>query len=100
MACGPLSEEKKATQEVQDICDEVKRRAEYKAKASYDQFEAVSYKTQLVSGTTYFIKVDVGNNSYIHLRIFKVLPHIGSYVELHDVKTGMTKKDSLDIFGK
>ena len=23
MACGPLSEEKKATQEVQDICDEV-----------------------------------------------------------------------------
>lgn len=45
-------------------------------------------------------QVDVGNNSYIHLRIFKVLPHIGSYVELHDVKTGMTKKDSLDIFGK
>ena len=23
MACGPLSEEKKATKEVQDICDEV-----------------------------------------------------------------------------
>ena len=36
---------------------QVKRRAEYRAKASYDQFEAVSYKTQLVSGTTYFIKV-------------------------------------------
>ena len=39
----------------------------------------------------------MGNNSYVHLRIFKVLPHIGSYVELHDVKTGLTKQDSLEI---
>ncbi|XP_020622042.1 cystatin-B-like [Orbicella faveolata] len=100
MACGQLSEEKKATKEVQDICDEVKNRAEYKGKASYDQFDAVSFKTQLVSGTHYFIKVHVGNNSYVHLRVFKCLPHIGSHLELHAMKTGLTKEDSLEIFGK
>lgn len=100
MACGAPSEEKRADKEVQDICDEIKNRVENREKASFPKFEAVCYKTQLVAGTNYFIKVDVGNNSYIHLRVFKTLPHVGGYLELNAVKTGLTKEDSLDYFEK
>ena len=45
-------------------------------------------------------QVDVGNNTYVHLRIFKCLPHIGSHLELHAMKTASSRDESLEIFGK
>ncbi|KAL9969469.1 hypothetical protein ACROYT_G021689 [Oculina patagonica] len=98
MACGAPSEEKKADGEVQKIVDEMKSQAEAKAGESYNQFEAISYKTQLVAGTNYFIKVKVGDSSYVNLRVYKTLSHAGSTLELTDMKTGLKEEDSLQYF--
>ncbi|KAM7447846.1 hypothetical protein ABFA07_004034 [Porites harrisoni] len=96
--CGGTSGLKPATEAEQKICDEVKSKAEEKAGTKFSQFVAKSFKTQVVAGTNYFIKVDVGNSSFVHLRVYQTLPHAGSTIELTDIKTGLKEDDNLDYF--
>lgn len=46
---------------------------------------------QVVAGTNYFIKVDVGHNQYAHLRVYQPLPHQGKEAEVHSVQLGKAK---------
>ncbi|KAL4001054.1 hypothetical protein ACER0C_006353 [Sarotherodon galilaeus] len=55
--CGGLTEEKQADEAVQNICDAMKPHAEQKTGRNFEVFTAKSYKTQVVAGTNYFIKV-------------------------------------------
>lgn len=96
--CGGTSQLKQADKEVQQICDQIKEEAEKKAETKFPQFVAVSYKTQLVAGTNYFIKVDVGDGNFIHLRVYKTLPYAGSTLELSALKTGMKEDSALEYF--
>ncbi|NWQ94442.1 CYTA5 protein, partial [Burhinus bistriatus] len=57
METGGLSEPKPATPEIQHIANEVKQEFERRSKRTYDIFKAIVYKTQVVAGTNYFIKV-------------------------------------------
>lgn len=98
MACGAAGQEMKATEEVQKIVDEVKSQAEAKAGTTFNEFKAISYRAQVVAGQNYFVKVKVGDSSYIHLRIYQTLPHDGSRLELTAIKTGLSEGDSLDYF--
>ncbi|KAM7444169.1 hypothetical protein ABFA07_007214 [Porites harrisoni] len=92
---GPL---KPADAEVQKICDQVKPQAEEMAGQVFEEFKAISYKTQVVAGKNYFIKVHVGGPSYVHLRVFQSLPDDGSTLTLSAIKTGMTKDDPINYF--
>lgn len=40
------------------------------ALGSVQFFVPVSYKTQVVAGTNYFVKVKTGESEFVHLRIF------------------------------
>ncbi|XP_039457338.1 cystatin-B-like [Oreochromis aureus] len=55
--CGGLTKEKQADEAVQNICDAMKPHAEQKTGRNFEVFTAKSYKTQVVAGTNYFIKV-------------------------------------------
>ncbi|XP_073233523.1 cystatin-A-like [Porites lutea] len=97
-APGRLSPLKQADAKVQKICDQVKPQAEKMAGQEFPEFKATSYKTQVVAGINYFIKVLVGGPSYVHLRVFQSLPGDGSTLTLTAIKTGMTKDDPINYF--
>ncbi|XP_073695812.1 cystatin-B-like [Garra rufa] len=95
---GGPSEVKQATPEVQKICDEVKHHAEEKAGKKFDVFVAKSFTTQVVAGTNYFIKVNVGSDQCVHLRVHKALPHTGGKLQLHGIQVSKTEQDLIEYF--
>nr|XP_006124242.1 cystatin-A [Pelodiscus sinensis] len=100
MMTGGLSESKPATPEIQKIADQVKSQLEQKENKRYAIFEAIEYKSQVVAGTNYFIKVSVSDSTEecVHLRVFKSLPHEKKEPSLTAYQTGKTKCDELTYF--
>ncbi|XP_046574782.1 cystatin-B-like isoform X2 [Haliotis rubra] len=75
----------------------VKSDLETKASRTFTTYKAISYRTQVVSGINYFIKVDVGDQ-YYHLRIFNPLPYMNSGPSLVAYQRGKTGKSELSYF--
>ncbi|XP_034428215.1 cystatin-B-like [Hippoglossus hippoglossus] len=98
MMCGGSSEVLEADEKVQTICDAMKPHAEAKAGKTYDVFTAKSYKTQPVAGTNYFIKVHVGADDHVHLRVYKKLPCHGGTLELTEIQQGKSHDDAVEYF--
>ncbi|KAM9278050.1 cystatin-B-like [Cariama cristata] len=98
MLCGGASAVRPATAETQQIADEVKPQLEEKEGRTFDVFTAVEFKTQVVAGTNYFIKVHVGNDKFMHLRVFRSLPHENKPLSLHSYQSSKTKHDELAFF--
>ncbi|XP_059576308.1 cystatin-B-like [Alligator mississippiensis] len=98
MMLGGLSSTKPATPEVQKIADQVKPQLEGKENKTYQCFTATEYKSQVVAGTNYFIKVQVGENDYVHLRVFVSLPHTNEGITFTSYQTGKTGGDPLTYF--
>ncbi|XP_076130326.1 cystatin-B-like [Alosa pseudoharengus] len=95
---GGLTDEQPATPEIQDICAKMKHHVEEKANQKYGIFIAIKYKTQVVAGTNYFIKVHVGGDDYIHIRVFQSLPCHGLKLELDGLQKNKTLQDPITYF--
>lgn len=98
MMPGGLSEAKPATPEVQHIVSQVKLQFESRVNRTCGIFKAIVYKTQVVAGINYFIKVQVSDNEYVHLRVFQSLPHENKGPSLVSFQTGKTRDDPLTYF--
>ncbi|EHB00959.1 Cystatin-A [Heterocephalus glaber] len=99
MIPGGLSEARPATPEIQEIADKVKPQLEEKTNQSYQEFKAEEYKSQVVAGINYYIKIRVDNGCYIHIKVF--LPLSGQHedtLELSGYQTDKSKEDELTGF--
>lgn len=65
--CGGVGETRDATNEIQQIADSVK--SHVLTSKNLHPYKAISYKSQVVAGINYFIKVEI-DGEYLHLRVF------------------------------
>ncbi|XP_067122413.1 cystatin-A2-like isoform X1 [Centruroides vittatus] len=70
--CGGIDPNvKPADDTVKGIIEKVKEEIQTKIGRVFEKFEAVSYRTQLVNGVNYFVKVQVGDDEHLHVRAHK-----------------------------
>lgn len=80
--CGGFGNANNADESVQQLANSVKETVEERLNAKFNTYEVVSYKTQVVAGTNYKVKIHIGNESYIHAKIFVGLSCNGGNTEL------------------
>jgi len=83
MICGGTGQEEAATPEVQSLVEGVKTDIVSKLGSEPAVFQATHFRTQVVAGINYFVRVHIGDDKYIHVRIYK---HFSGSVQLHSVK--------------
>jgi hypothetical protein len=66
----------------------VRNQVEAKAGQSFDEFKPISFRKQVVAGLNYIVKIQVGGQSYIHVKIWR---RPSGEVQVTDVKPA--KKD-------
>ena len=94
--CGGFdNEELDADDEVKALALEMKPKVEEALGATFGTFEAVKYVTQVVAGTNYKIKVKVGDEQYVHIKVFVPLPCKNAPNELVSQEAGKSLADKL-----
>ncbi|NXU05587.1 CYTB protein, partial [Buphagus erythrorhynchus] len=77
---------------------QVKLQFESRSNVNCFVFTAIVYKTQVVAGTMYFIKVQVSEADYVHLKVYQSLPYENQGPSLESFQTGKTRDDPLTYF--
>ena len=84
-----------ATDEIKKIAKDMKGKAEKALGETYGEFEAVKFTKQIVNGTNYNIKVKVGGNNYVHIKVHVPLPAKNAPNELLEQSKDKTLADPL-----
>ena len=93
--CGGFNNVQPADDKIIPLVAQVKNETEAKLGKTFSVFEAVSYTSQVVGGKNYKVKVKVGENEYVHVKIFKALPCYGGNIQLLEAHGGKTLSDAL-----
>uniref|UniRef100_A0A8B9YJT8 Cystatin domain-containing protein n=2 Tax=Bos TaxID=9903 RepID=A0A8B9YJT8_BOSMU len=95
---GGFSDTQDATAEIQAIADQVKSQLEEKENKKFPVFKAVKFRSQVVAGMNYLIKVQVDEDDFVHIRVFESLPHENKPVALTSYQTNKSRHDELTYF--
>lgn len=91
---GGFGEIKDADDKVKEVLGKIRSTLEEKEGKTFETFEAISFKTQIVAGTNYLIKVQY-DDGYLHALVFEPLPHTAKDPELTSYVTGKLLEDEL-----
>jgi len=95
MNCGGFTPINESNEKVQLVLDSIKTTFETETGTTYDIFSVHSYKTQVVSGTNYLIKVHLGSDTYAHLKIYQSLPYKNKIPVISSYKLNQNKDDDI-----
>ena len=73
------------SQEQYELVVSLKNEVEGITNAVYENFQPLKIKQQVVAGINYNVKVQTAEGEYIHVKIFKPLPHTGQPAKVTDV---------------
>jgi cystatin-A/B len=93
---GGLSDTKNSDDTIQNIVNNLKNKIQEKTKKEFNKFEVHSYKTQIVAGTNYFVKLNT-DGEFMHVRIFKSLPPENNF-KLIALEVNKNEKAEIEYF--
>ncbi len=82
---GGFTEEREMTEDVKAMAIGLKAQIEAKMNATYTTFEPQTFRSQVVAGTNYTIKIKVDGDKVIEAKVFKPLPCNGTELQLKTV---------------
>jgi len=93
---GGLTDVKEGDEASQKAADAVRSRidAQMGGANSIVSFKVVQYKTQVVAGTNFFLKIQIAPEKYIHVKVFRDLQ--GHY-QLTGLDQNKTQQDPIDF---
>ena len=92
---GGITEKKDPDEKVVNIANNVRASLTSIIDIEVTDFLVDSYKTQLVNGVNYFIKIHIGNNIYVHVRVYRSFDKEESLVSF---KYPKKKEDEIEYF--
>ena len=95
MMCGGFGESRDADDKAKELAKEMKPKVEEALKKTFSEFEAVKFTTQVVAGTNYKIKVKVGDEKYVHIKVHVPLPCKNAPNQLMEQQDNKTLADPL-----
>ncbi|XP_011405631.1 PREDICTED: cystatin-A-like [Amphimedon queenslandica] len=93
---GEFVKERPADDGIQKIADKVKVAVEEQSGRKFTEFKAIAFRSQVVAGVNYIIKVCVGHgkNDYIMLRVFE---NLDGEVTLTSYELDKKKDDPIEV---
>ncbi|XP_054893779.1 cystatin-A1-like [Poeciliopsis prolifica] len=97
--CGGFTDPRPANGEISMLSSWMWNISEGATNRKFNEFTAVEYRSQVVAGINYVIKVKVGENDYVHLQIFQS-PLLGNTIEtkFEGAQAGYKQDDPLEPF--
>ncbi|XP_072354156.1 stefin-C-like [Scyliorhinus torazame] len=93
---GGFSQTAAVTEEIQKLVQKLKADIVTNMGCTPKIFHAIAYRSQMVAGTNYLVKVVVGDgDDYIHVAIFEPLPFSATEPEVTSVETMKRLDDDL-----
>eukprot|EP01038_Epipyxis_sp_PR26KG_P014088 gene14088-18907_t len=78
MSAGGFGDVKEPTADEYAVLESVKSTIEEQLLRSFVELRIVHFKTQVVAGVNYLMKVQLDGTDFIHVKICKPLPHTGN----------------------
>lgn len=63
--------------------------------AEFEHFNPLKIKKQVVAGINYWVKIQTGETTFVHAKIYKPLPHTQQPPELKEAHADKTLEDEL-----
>ena len=79
---GGLSDIKYDNERVTELLQEIIEQVKTQTLLNCESLTIHSYKTQIVAGIIYYIKVNTSDNKYMHLKVMQYLAHENTSSEL------------------
>lgn len=98
MICGGFGTDREPDDEDRAILLSVKSDVEQRLSQQFSVFEAVAFRTQVVAGTNYMFKVRIGEDSCIHVKVCKPLPHTNQPPFVLSLLPGQTLQTPIEPF--
>lgn len=79
---GGLSNVKSQDESVKELLKGIIDQVKEQTTINCNSLSIHSYKTQVVAGVIYYIKVNIDDNKYAHLKVMQHLPHTNTSPQL------------------
>lgn len=99
MICGGFTgTDREPDDEDRAILLSVKSDVEKRLSQQLSVFEAIAFQTQVVAGKNYIFKVRISEDSFIHVKVCKPLPHTNQPPFVLSLLQGQTLQSPIEPF--